>query len=81
MKTTVELPEALVAQARQVARERRSTLRALIEAGLRAEIDRQRAAALKRAFRFPTASGSGLQAGADPRRLHEYAYDLPPADA
>ncbi len=76
MKTTIELPDALVAEARQLARERHSTLRSLVESGLRAEMDRQLAGTSTRTFRFPTATGTGLQAGVDPQRLSEHAYDL-----
>jgi hypothetical protein len=80
MKTTIELPDGLAAEAKQLARERNSTLRELVVAGLRAEIDRRRSGARARKLRFPTAGGSGLRPGVDARRLHEYAYDLPPSD-
>lgn len=80
MKTTVELPDSLVAEARALARARGSTLRELVTAGLRAELDRRRADALTRRFVFPTASGPGLAAGVDPRHLREQAYDLPAGD-
>ena len=39
-KTTIELPEDLVIAAKRQAAERRTTLRALIERGLRAELRR-----------------------------------------
>jgi hypothetical protein len=42
-KTTVELPEDLVIAAKRRAAERRTTLRTLIERGLRAELRREAA--------------------------------------
>ena len=38
MKTTIDLPDDLVAQAKRAALERRTTLRALVDRGLRREI-------------------------------------------
>ena len=38
MKTTIELPDDLVAEAKRVAIQRRTTLRALVDRGLRREI-------------------------------------------
>jgi hypothetical protein len=60
MKTTVELPDALLEAAKQVAREEGTTLRALLEVGLRAELDRRRG---QHVFRLRDASfrGKGLQ--------------------
>lgn len=59
MKTTIEIPDALLAEAQKVARRERTTLRALVEEGLRrtVEIRRQR-----RTFRLRDASvgGEGL---------------------
>ncbi len=77
MKTTVELPDALVAQAREVARLEGTSLRDLVTAGLRAEVEARRAGGKIRRFSFPTAGGSGWQSGIDPGALHEYAYDAP----
>ena len=61
MKTTVDLPEALVREAQDVARAEGTTLRALVEDGLRVVLERRRSAAR---FRLPDASvgGNGLRA-------------------
>ena len=39
MKTTVEIPDALLIEAKKHAAERRTTMRALIASGLRRELD------------------------------------------
>jgi hypothetical protein len=60
MKTTVELPEALLRAAQQLAREEKTTLKALIEAGLRAVLaDREQAP--KFVLRDASVGGEGLQ--------------------
>lgn len=60
MKTTVDLPEALVREAQDVARAEGSTLRALVEDGLRTVLERRRRGS---GFRLPDASvdGNGLR--------------------
>ncbi|QSB14399.1 type II toxin-antitoxin system VapB family antitoxin [Natronosporangium hydrolyticum] len=60
MKTTVELPDPLVQEAQEVARAEGTTLRALVEDGLRAALAGRRAGAR---FRLPDASvdGAGLR--------------------
>ena len=60
MKTTVDLPEALIREAREVARAEGTTLRTLVEDGLRAALERHRAGSR---FRLPDASvdGNGLR--------------------
>jgi len=60
MKTTVDLPEALVREAQDVARTEGTTLRNLVEDGLRVVLERRRARAR---FRLPDASvdGNGLR--------------------
>jgi hypothetical protein len=62
MKTTVELPDALVREAKRVALREGTTVRALIERGLRSVVSGRRPAAAftlrKAAFR-----GDGLVAG------------------
>lgn len=76
MKTTIELPDALAAEARDFARERHTTLRDLVVEGLRAELTRRRAPGPRVDFIFPTVRGKGLQAGVEPDHLTELAYDL-----
>ena len=63
MKTTVHIPDALFEEARQIAARERTTLKALIEEGLRRSIEnrkKERVFALRKA----TFKGNGLQAGA-----------------
>ena len=59
MKTTIELPDRLVKQARQVARAEGATLRALVEEGLQHAL-RARERREKKGLDFPTFGGSGL---------------------
>ena len=77
MKTTVEISDSLAREAKEVSRREKTTLRELIEAGLRAVLRERRK---KAAFRLRDASfgGKGLQAefrGADWERLREAAYE------
>jgi len=60
MKTTVDLPEVLVREAQDVARAEGTTLRNLVEDGLRVALKQRRAGSL---FRLPDASvnGNGLR--------------------
>ncbi|MCK6385638.1 MAG: type II toxin-antitoxin system VapB family antitoxin [Rhodocyclaceae bacterium] len=60
MKTTIEIPDALMEQARRLAAREHTTLRALVEQGLREVIaDKKRAAGFR--LRRATFKGSGLQ--------------------
>lgn len=59
MKTTIELPDDLVRQARRIARQEGATLRALVEEGLQRSLEARRKAARRR-LDFPTYGGSGL---------------------
>jgi len=59
MKTTIELPDHLVKQARQVARAEGATLRALVEEGLQHAL-RARLRREKKSLDFPSFGGSGL---------------------
>ena len=52
MKTTVELPDELVIAAKKRAAELRKPLRALVEAGLRAELARKPAAGKRKRIRW-----------------------------
>lgn len=77
MKTTVEIPNALLDEARRIAERERTTVRALIEAGLRRVLAERRQ---RRRFHLRRASfkGKGLQphvAGGSWERLRELAYE------
>ncbi|WP_433253578.1 type II toxin-antitoxin system VapB family antitoxin [Streptosporangium sp. CA-135522] len=76
MKTTVDIPDALLCEARQVARAEGTTLRALIEEGLRFALARR---ARKGGYRLPDAAvgGRGLQpqvSGASWEDIRSLAY-------
>jgi Arc/MetJ family transcription regulator len=62
MKTTVEIADALLAEARRAAEREGKTLRAILEEGLRTALERRRQG---RRFRLRKASfrGRGLQPG------------------
>ena len=59
MKITIELPRALIEQARRVAQRERSMLRALVEEGLQRSLDARRRVA-RRQLDFPSYGGSGF---------------------
>jgi hypothetical protein len=77
MKTTVRLPDALLQEARRLARRDQTTLRALIEEGLQLVIaERSRTGAYR--LRRATFKGAGLQAGvadASWEQIRDLAYD------
>lgn len=77
MKTTVEIPDALLKEAQAVARHDRTSLRVLVEEGLRQAL---KGRTTKRRFRLrkATFAGAGLQAdvsGGSWERLRELAYE------
>jgi hypothetical protein len=59
MKTTIELPDELIQQARRVAQREGTTLRALVEEGLQRGLEARRQA-VHRKLDFPSYGGSGL---------------------
>jgi mRNA-degrading endonuclease RelE of RelBE toxin-antitoxin system len=77
MKTTVEIPDSLLKQARRLAAQERTTLRALVEEGLRRiTTERQRATPFK--LRKASFRGKGLQprmAGASWEQIRDAAYE------
>ncbi len=78
MKTTIELPDDLLERSKAVARRERSTLRALIEEGLRLAL-RERTRARKRAAPFAVQpfQGDGLApefAGAGWEKIRDEIY-------
>jgi hypothetical protein len=77
MKTTVEIPDRLLEEARKLAAREGTTVRALIEAGLRHVLaERRRPSAFR--LRRATFAGDGLRpevAGAGWDRIRELAYE------
>ena len=74
MKTTIEIPQTLLDEARKLASHEGTTLRALVEEGLRRIIAERRAFRLRQA----TFKGTGLQAGvagAPWERIRDMAYE------
>jgi hypothetical protein len=77
MKTTVEIPDSLLEQTRQLAMRERTTVRALVEEGLRQIVaERKRAKAFK--LRKASFRGKGLQpqmAGAEWQQIRDTIYE------
>jgi hypothetical protein len=77
MKTTVELPDALFVAAKKRAAENRTTLRAILERGLRRELKERRSPSsggAGRRIRWVTVEG-GLPKGldiSDRARMHDW---------
>jgi hypothetical protein len=77
MKTTVEIPEALLSEAKRVARREGITVRTLIEQGLRHAVAQRKA---RRPFRLRKAAFKGKGLSEEARRagwarLRELAYE------
>jgi hypothetical protein len=77
MKTTVEIPDSLLEQTRQLAMRERTTVRALMEEGLRRIVAEHKRA---KAFKLRKASfrGKGLQpqmAGAEWQQIRDTIYE------
>jgi predicted DNA-binding ribbon-helix-helix protein len=65
MKTTVDISDPLFESARKLAAQRGTTMRALIEEGLRTVLQAHRAAPRRFALRDASFKGDGLAAGVD----------------
>lgn len=63
MKTTVEIPDTLLEQAKAVAAAEHTTLRSLIEEGLRWALSQRRKRGDRFTLRDAGVSGRGVQAG------------------
>jgi Arc/MetJ family transcription regulator len=77
MKTTIELSDPLLEEAKRVAAREKTTLRALVEAGLRTVL-RERRRRGRFALRDASFGGKGLApdlAHADWERIREAAYE------
>ncbi len=67
MKTTIDLPDDLLIEVKKRAAERRTTIRALVECGLRRELNQEKPSpAARPAIRWVTVKG-GLPRGMDVR--------------
>jgi Arc/MetJ family transcription regulator len=79
MKTTIQIADSLFREARRVARQERTTLRALVEEGLRRAISERRSRRSKRfRLRRATFKGRGLQphlAGATWDQILDLSYE------
>ncbi|MFN8627229.1 MAG: type II toxin-antitoxin system VapB family antitoxin [Candidatus Binatia bacterium] len=77
MKTTIQIPDSLFEEARKVARRERTTLKALVEQGLRRIVaERSRRGVFH--LRKVTFRGQGLQphlAGAPWEQIREVSYE------
>lgn len=80
VKTTIDLPDGLAIRAKELAAAQGVTLRELVEAGLRTELDRRSIAARPADFRFRTVGGSGLREGIELANLREHAYNAARAE-
>ncbi len=65
MKTTIEIQSELLRKAKETARKERTTLRALVEEGLRSVMASRAKPRRRRKFRMVTFKGDGLQPGVD----------------
>jgi Arc/MetJ family transcription regulator len=77
MKTTIDLSNALLEEARRAAAERGTTVKALVEAGLRREVREGGPRARRFRLRDESFTGRGLQPGvadATWERIRELAY-------
>jgi stalled ribosome alternative rescue factor ArfA len=77
MKTTIQIPDSLFQEARRVAERENTTLKALVEQGLRRSLaERKRRGGFH--LRKATFKGKGLQralAGASWERVRELSYE------
>jgi hypothetical protein len=77
MKTTIQIPDSLFEEARKLAHQERTTLKALVEEGLRLIIsERKRRGGFR--LRRATFKGNGLQprlAGAPWDQIRELSYE------
>ncbi len=77
MKTTVDIPDSILEEARKLAAREGSTVRALVEQGLRRLISERKRTGVFR-LRKATFKGEGLQpgaAGASWERIRDMAYE------
>lgn len=76
MKTTIELPDSLAREAKEVASSTGTTLRDLVVSGLRSEVSR-RLHSRRIDFAFPTQDGDGMIDGLTSSDAISRGYGLP----
>ena len=82
MKTTINLPDSLLERARVLAEREKTTIRALVEEGLRIVLDERSEAKAQFRLRPASISGQGLHpdaASASWESIREVSYQRPPA--
>jgi hypothetical protein len=77
MKTTIDLPDALADQARELARAQGVTLRELVVEGLRSELERRATPPPRVDFVFATVRGDGRSPELAPQDAMARSYGLP----
>ena len=77
MKTTIEIASTLLKEAKRTAAREGSTLRALMEEGLRSALETRRKRRRPFHLKLVTVRGKGLQRGIDWDLPRDLAYDLP----
>ena len=78
MKTTIEISDALLAEAKQFAAQQGTTVRALVESGLRRVLAERKARATPFRLRQASFNGKGLNPELQRQgwsRLHDLAYE------
>lgn len=76
MKTTIDLPDALAREAKELAHRQGVSLRELVVEGLRSEVAR-RSTVAEVDFVFPTVGGRGLAVDIHPGAVIAASYGLP----
>lgn len=77
MKTTIDLPDALADQARELARAQGLTLRELVVEGLRGELERRGTTPPRVDFVFATVRGDGRPSELTAEEAIARSYGLP----
>ena len=77
MKTTIEISDALLTEAKKVAAREKTTVRSLVEQGLRQTLAERRKARKPFELRLVTFRGKGPRPGIDWELPRHLAYDLP----
>ena len=80
MKTTIEISDALFAEARRAAAHDKTTLRALVEEGLRRTLEERKRNQRPFKLKLVTAGRGGLKPGVPSELPRSLAYDLPTDD-